>query len=277
MKRQDTKRDTSSKLRNEFARRLLRASAGAAALMLGTSLAHAQSGQWTFEGTPYLWGAAMKGDVQAGSLPRTTTDMSFSDVLDVLDFGLMGTFEARKGRWGFFTDAMYMKVSDSATVSRAGAGPLGATLSATANVKMKQTMLAAAVMYRAIEGASPVDVLAGARYNKLDVEATADFTLLALAASRTRTADKDWVDPYIGVRFQLPIASRWNFIGYADVGGFGVGADTTYQLAAGVNYEYSKSTTIKFGYRYLKVDYDKSGFVYDMKNDGLYIGVGMKF
>lgn len=251
----------------------------AIALLLAGPAAHAQSnsGEWSVEITPYLWGAAMKGDTQAGSLPKTTTDMSFGDVLDILDFGLMGALEARKGRWGIFTDAMYMKVSDSATVSRVGAGPLGATLTATANVRLKQSTLAAAVMYRVNEGSSPVDVFGGARYNKIDVEATADFTLLGLSASTMRAADKDWVDPYVGVRIQMPVANRWTFVGYADVGGFGVGADSTYQLAAGLNYEYSRSTTVKFGYRHLKVDYDKGGFLYDMKNDGLFIGVGMKF
>lgn len=254
----------------------------AAALMFGAAPASAQSSgvsqnTWSYEFTPYLWGAGMKGDTQAGSLPTTTTDMSFSDVLDVLDFGLMGAFEARKGRWGLFTDAMYMKVSDSATVSRTGAGPLGATLTATANVTLKQTMFAAAVMYRAVEGKTPIDVLGGLRYNKLDIEVSADFTLLGLAASRTRAADKDWVDPYLGVRVQQPLSDRWTFVGYADVGGFGVGSDSTYQLAGGFNYAYSKSISAKVGYRYLNVDYDKGGFRYDMKTDGLYLGVGIRF
>ncbi len=138
-------------------------------------------------------------------------------------------------------------------------------------------MLAAAVMYRAVEGRTPVDVVGGLRYNKLDVEATADFTLLGLAASRTRSGDKDWVDPYIGLRFQHPIANRWALVGYADVGGFGVGSDFTWQAALGVNYEISKSVSAKFGYRHLSVDYDKDGFLFDMKMDGLYLGLGIRF
>jgi len=250
--------------------------------MLSIAPASAQSSgtsanTWSYEFTPYLWGSAMKGDVQTNSLPKTTVDMSFADVLDVLDFGLMGAFEARKGRWGLFADAIYMKVSDSATASRTLPGPLGATLTARAEVTLKQTMFAAAVMYRAVEGRTPVDVIGGLRYNKLDVEATADFTLLGLAASLSRAGDKDWVDPYIGVRIQHPLSQRWTFVGYADVGGFGVGSDSTYQLAAGFNYEHSRTISAKVGYRYLNIDYDKSGFLYDMKTDGLYLGVGIRF
>jgi len=255
----------------------------AAALSIGhVTSAQAQtrssaSGGWTYEFTPYLWGAAMKGDVEAGTLPKTSVDMSFSDIVDILDFGLMGAFEARKGRWGFFLDAIYMKVSDSATASRTGAGPLGATLTVGANLQLEQTMLAGAVMYRLTDGSTPVDLVGGLRYNKLDVEATADFTVLGLAGSRSRNADKDWVDPYIGVRIQHPISDRWTFVGNADIGGFGVGSDFTYQLAAGLDYNFSKSISGKLGYRYINTDYDKGGFRYDMKMEGLYLGVGIRF
>jgi hypothetical protein len=43
----------------------------------------------------------MDGSVGAGELPTLNVDMSFSDILEHLDAGLMGAFEARKGRWGF--------------------------------------------------------------------------------------------------------------------------------------------------------------------------------
>ena len=58
------------------------------------------------------------------------------------------------------------------------------------------------------------------------------------------------MDPYVGVRVQYPIAERWTLVGYADVGGFGVGSEFTWQAAAGINYEFSKSIAGKFGYRY---------------------------
>ena len=59
--------------------------------------AAAPSGGWTFEFTPYIWGAGMSGEVEAGSLPKINVDMSFSDILKNLDAGLMGAFEARQG------------------------------------------------------------------------------------------------------------------------------------------------------------------------------------
>jgi len=204
-------------------------------------------------------------------------DMSFSDILDNLDAGLMGAFEARNGRWGLLFDAIYMKLAHSATASRTGPGPIGSTATASAELEMTQTVYAAAVAYRAIEGRTPLDVIGGARYAKLTVDAQIDGSFYAQTGSVAASAEKSWVDPYIGVRVQHPIAERWTLVGYADVGGFGVGSDFTWQALAGVNYEFSKSIAGKFGYRYLYVDYDKDGFRYDMANSGLYLGAGIRF
>lgn len=56
---------------------------------------------WQHEVMPYLSATAMKRDVEAGQLPKTSIDMKFQDIVDVLDFGFMTTFEAREGRWRF--------------------------------------------------------------------------------------------------------------------------------------------------------------------------------
>ena len=226
------------------------------------------SPEWQFEATPYLWSAAMRGDTQAGNLPLTHVDMSFGDILQNLDAGFMGAFEARKGRWGFLLDAIYMKVSDAATSTQ---GPL--TVGADATVK--QWMYAGAVAYRASDGPTMIDLIGGARYSKLRVKAVIDASLFGLAGRTERTANKSWTDGYVGIRVQAPIADRWTLVGYGDVGGGG--SDSTWQAAIGAQYAYSKDVAIKFGYRYLSVDYNKGGFLYDMDSAGLYVGAGFRF
>ena len=240
------------------------------ALLAGlSSVASAQSaGAWQFEVTPYLWGAGMKGDVQAGNLPRTQVDMGFADILQNLDFGIMGAFEARRDRWGFLLDAIYMKVSDAGTASQ---GPLTVTADAT----FKQKMFAGAVAYRVSEGPTRVDLIGGARYSKLRVKAVIDASLFGLAGRTERTANQSWTDAYVGIRVQAPIAERWTFVGYADAGGGG--SDSTWQAAAGAQYALSKDATVNFGYRYLSVDYNKGGFLYDMDSAGLYLGASFRF
>jgi opacity protein-like surface antigen len=228
---------------------------------------------WQFEVTPYLWATRMKGDVQTTRLPKTEVDMKFSDILENLDFGFMTAFEARKGRWGFLFDGMYMKVSDGASASLPGGA-----LVVDAKARVQQTMLAGAVAYRVMEGHAALDLIGGLRYNKIDVDADIDPSLFGGVGPRvSRSGKKDWVDPYIGLRVIHPLNAKWHAIGYVDVGGFGAGSDTTWQGMAGLSYAYSASTSLNMGYRYMKVDYKDGGFRYDMANDGLYAGVGMRF
>jgi hypothetical protein len=236
-----------------------------AALGSFSSPAPAQ-GSWIFEFTPYVWGAAMNGTVAAGELPATSVDMSFSDIMDHLDAGLMGAFEARKGRWGILLDAVYMKLEDSATTSNL-----------SAQVEITQTTYAVALAHRMGEGRSPLDVVGGVRYLEIEADARIDGSLFGQAGSVGRSAKKSWADPYVGFRFQHPLAERWTFVGYADIGGFGVGSDFTWQTLVGMNYEISRAIAGKAGYRYISVDYDKDGFAYDMAYDGLYIGLGIGF
>jgi opacity protein-like surface antigen len=245
----------------------------ALAVLLAAFAPQAQAAdEWEVAVTPYLWASGMKGDTQAGRLPKTSVDMKFSDIMDTLDFGLMGQLEARKNRWGIFVDAIYMKLSDTAESN-------GQVLDLRAKARIEQSTLAAAVTYRLLEGSSPVDLFGGVRYTKLDVDATIDASVFGglLGRQVKRDASKDWFDPYIGVRAQHKLNDNWTLVGYGDVGGFGVGADSTWQASLGADYALSKTTSASFGYRYFSVDYDDDGFRYDMKNDGLYLGMTFRF
>lgn len=226
---------------------------------------------WQFEVMPYLWATRMSGDVKAGRLPDTKVDMKFSDIVDVLDFGFMTAFEARKGRWGFLLDGMYMKVSDSVKASGNG-------VSVRASARIEQGMLAGAVAYRLIENQTPVDLIGGLRYNSIDVDAKVNGVIEGTPGIvLKKSGSKDWTDPYVGVRVLYPINEKWSSVLYADVGGFGAGSDLTWQGMAGLSYAHSKSMATSFGYRYMKVDYDKGSFRYDMANDGLYAGIAFRF
>jgi opacity protein-like surface antigen len=217
----------------------------------------------------------MKGDTKAGALPTTHVDLSFSDIVQNLDFGYMGTLEARKERWIIFTDLMYMRVSGDASVT--GPGPTGPAVTVGADATVKQTMFSAALGYRVLDGATSLDLFGGARYNKIDVDADISGSLFGLSARVNRSGDKSWWDPYAAFRLTHRIDDKWSLVAYADAGGFGVGSDLTWQALFGANYAFSKTVTAKFGFRILKVDYDSGGFLYDMKNQGLVVGVGMKF
>jgi opacity protein-like surface antigen len=217
------------------------------------------SGSWTFEFTPYIWGAGMSGEVESGPLPAIKVNMSFSDILKNLDAGLMGAFEARRGRFGLLFDAIYMKLSDSGTASRTGPGPIGATATASAELEMRQTMYAAAVAYRVDEGRGPIDVIGGVRYSKIAADAKIDGSFFNQAGSVDAGASKDWVDPTSASvpSSRSPSTGRSSVM---DIGGFGIGSEFTWQAALGVNYEFSKTFAGKIGYRYIAWTTTRTGF-----------------
>lgn len=248
----------------------------AASLCLPLAAAAQMGGDgWSFEITPYIWGAALDGTVSINDRPAQglRVDEDFSDILKIIDFGLMGAFEARKGRWGVHADGIYFKISEGGSFS----GPAG-LVAASAGATITQQVYSLAGSYRAVEGRAPVDVFGGLRYAsvKWDVDLQVTAPPAVVGAHRF-TETKSWTDPYVGARVQWPLAERWSLLGYADIGGFGVGSDLTWQAIAGVNYAFSPTLIGKAGVRFVYVDYDKSGFRYDMLNSGFYVGAGFRF
>ena len=61
------------------------------------------------------------------------------------------------------------------------------------------------------------------------------------------------------------------------VGGFGAGSDITWDLLAGVGYQYNEHISFALGYRAMGVDYDHDGFVYDVVEHGPVLGTVFKF
>jgi hypothetical protein len=45
----------------------------------------------------------------------------------------------------------------------------------------------------------------------------------------------------------------------------------------GGGYAFEKVVSLRFGYRYLRFDYESGSFVYDMAMAGPYLGVGFRF
>jgi hypothetical protein len=65
--------------------------------------------------------------------------------------------------------------------------------------------------------------------------------------ARSLSASERWRDPVIGIRVLAPIAERWSFVGYVDIGGFGVGSDITCQAIAGANWQFCQTLAAKVG------------------------------
>ena len=131
-------------------------------------------------------------------------------------------------------------------------------------------ILEAGLFYRFGKAERHFDALAGVRYLRLDVEIDA-------GPLPTLSGDKDWVDPFVGGRFRLGLSEKWALSLRGDIGGFDVGSELTWNVAAVLGYRLSEKTTMVFGYRHLDIDYDEGNFVFDGQFSGPYLGMSFRF
>ena len=236
----------------------------------------ASTSQWHYELTPYIWAVGQDGKVGIAEGPGNGQqfEQSFSDIWDRMDMAGMAAFEARYDRWGVMLDAIYLRISDQATLS----GPRG-LVDIDADGKVTQQQYAVAGYYRMLDEQTKVDAVAGLRYNIINWDANSTLTsplLPDVSVTPTTSERKRWVDPYVGIRVLHDFVNynQWSVTGYADVGGSGSGSDLTWQMIGSVNYAFSPTLQGRFGYRYFSIDYDRDGFVYDVATSGVYVGLG---
>jgi hypothetical protein len=237
-------------------------------LLMSTAPALAQSSsgspEWEFGVAPYLWAAAVDGDVKIGRLPEQGVEASFSELWDALDIGGMLAIEGRKGTWGFVLDAIYLDFG----------GEEPAPDPAFGNVigELKQQYYTAAGTCRVIQGKVDLDVLAGTRFTNMDVDLRLEG---GVAAGRRASRGTDWWDGIVGGRVRYHPTEHWTITGYLDAG-LG-GSDLTWQFAGGANYAFNKTISLGFGYRLLDQDYDEPEFQYDAMLAGPFVGVRFGF
>jgi hypothetical protein len=217
---------------------------------------------WHFAFAPYLYAMGISGTVAARG--RTIEiDSSFGDIWKKLDLGLIGTVEARKRKWLFFTDVIFVKLSSERDT------PGG--LFSTAKVGINLFILDPEVGYRLFRSKKGfIDVLGGVRI--WSVESNVNITTGSLPGFDV-SQRKTWAAPIIGARGNLDITKRFFLSTKFDIGGAGIGADLTTQFYGGTGYRITPKIALIGGYRFLQVNYDDhSGFIFDTKMNGLMFG-----
>ena len=213
--------------------------------------------QWTI--APYLWGAAMDGTIVIQGL-GAEADFSASEILDNLEFGTMAMLMARKGDWGIYGDAVYVALGVTTDMPPADIDPTLGILTIQAVRRLNDV----------------ADLTFGARWNHLEAEI--DFKPpISMRVDKAQ----DWLDPVVGVVLRTPGEHRWHVTLLADVGGFGVGSNLTWQLFPSIGWDMSKRSSFEIGYRLIKTDYDTGSgatrFEYDMLYQGPAAGLRFEF
>lgn len=213
--------------------------------------------------TVYGWLAGATGKLTpfAGA-PTLEFDNSFGDVLEDLDAAFFATGLYRRDRFVVVADVSY------ASLSREGLVPPGIPASG----KVSQLAITAAAGAR-LENSSDlsVDLLVGARLWDLDGQVDVPLAGVALLPGKT------FVDPIIATRVNVQLAPRLSTLVHADVGGFGIGSDFTYQLVGTLNYRAGGRFYVSAGWRHLHLDYNNAGTRFEGSQTGPIIGFTRRF
>lgn len=218
--------------------------------------------------TPYLWGLSIEGDAGVGPI-STEVDISFSDIFDKLNFALMAEGEYWNGRWGVLGNLMYSNLE----------GGKNAVLST--NTEIKMALVGAAVAYRfgpfgSESNRTVIDTYAGVRHTNLNVR-------LTTGNGTSATKDVSFTDPIVGGRLITEVGPRSRIILGADVGGFGVGSDFSWQAVGLYSWDVAwgkTPSTISLGYRALGQNYKTANGVplnIDVTYHGPIIGLTFAF
>jgi hypothetical protein len=211
--------------------------------------------EWNHSLAVYLWGANMSGTTAGGS----NVQIDFKDLLDHLEFGVMASYQARKGKWSILADAIYLDVSGEQELDLPP--PVGGEIiGVTANVELELKSLVFQTgmgynLYDDREGTT-TDAVLGVRY--LDMSTDLAFNLHLdrpdIEGSLPLSGSEDVWDAFIGLRGNISLGDRW-FIPW----GANVGAgesDLTWQAMAGVAFKAASWADIVLTYRYLKWELD---------------------
>ena len=227
-----------------------------------TPVASHESG-WHYRAGFYTWATALEGDVaiRGRGIP---VDSGFDDILENLEFAVMGVMEVGCGKWSFLADLFYAELSTSNTSERIHAA-----------AELNQFLGNFAVVYNVLDTeCTRFDVFAGTRVSSLDADVEIDFQQ---APDVSESSRKSWVDPIIGIRFQQEISEQFFFRAVADFGSFGISSDITWQALAGVGYRVSDKGSMLLAYRGIGTDYSSGDFAYDVVSHGLLLGYEYTF
>ena len=247
------------------------------------------AGDWKFRAQVYGWFPTVSSETTfPASSGGGSTKLDAGDYLDSLRFAFMGTFEARKGKFGLLTDYIYLDFDAEKGSSRdlSFSGPLGlvsfpADTSASVDLRLRGWAWGLAGTYALVEKPNyEMQLLGGVRLLKIDT--TVDWTLrgnIAALPQFTRagaytTKDDVW-DVIVGAKGTLKLGDgKWFVPYYVDVG---TGqSDLTWQAMGGIGYSFSWGEVLG-AYRHLDYRFGQDTGMKALSFSGPAIAVGFRW
>jgi len=246
----------------------------------------AEAGAWHFRASLYGYLPTVGGSSTFPADPAGgSINVEGGNLLDNLKLTVMGTLDAHNGRWGAFTDVVYLKLGNTKDQSRdftIGDIGLPAGTSAHLDWQLEGVVWTLAGQYRLVSRPGlTLDALAGARLLSLHQDLTWDITgnigPIAPSGRNGSTSSKSSVwDGIVGVKGQYGFGSggRWYAPFYVDVGAGG--SDLTWQAAAGIGYAFQWGGFTAL-WRHLDYKMKPGKTLKDISFDGPMVGVTFRW
>jgi hypothetical protein len=240
---------------------------------------------WQWRATVYGWFPSISGKTSFppdGGGP--SVDMDADTIIENLKFVFMGSLEAQKGRYGLWTDVIYLDIEGDKSATRdvtIGRQAIPAGVDMNANLQIKSWLWTIAGTYSVI--ATPehsMQVLAGARLidleEKLNWQFNGNIGALPLAATGSSTADESFWDGVIGVKGRLLFGAdrKWFVPYYLDIG---TGqSDFTWQGIVGIGYDFHWGA-VTAAWRYLDYEFKSDKPLQTLTVNGPAVGVSFRW
>lgn len=223
---------------------------------------------WNFTVAPYIILPNMNGDV---GMSGVVMDVSANpgDIFSNLDFGAMLALETSNDKWTLMFDLLYMDLSKEGTT------PL---LERKVKVDMAQLGITLNGLYKVTPWA---EIGLGGRVNSVSSKLNIAPSEIILPGQKV-SINETWFDPLIVTRVIKRFdGDKWNIGLLADIGGFGIGSDFSWQLNPFAGYLFSNLFELNASWRWLGMNY-KTGsgtdaFLYDMVISGPQLGLLFHF
>lgn len=218
--------------------------------------------QWELHVRPYVWITGLEGTLSGSGIPQIKINKSFGDILEEFDSGALLAIEGRRGKYGFYSDILLVRLRDSGVVppgipAQVRTTTTSALLCATREITRSQL--------------HSVSAAAGIRYWSLDLSASIDSPQPPTPINVAR--ETSWVDPGLGLTGKYQAGPKFQIDGAVIVF---PGSKVSWDAGLNLYYSLSGTTKLTLGYRYLTLKRDRLSFGVDAKLQGPVIGLDFR-